>query len=467
MRKVKSSFGKALLTTIILTIVMGALILYKEKEAYHILIAIFAMFFATSFISFAFFDEKDKITKNILRISVPSFFATYLIVFLYLIFAHGEHIPFFNIGSLFNGISQAVLSLFLIAIQVIQTKSSDTKIYKNVRFSYFELALIPFLVSLFWCILMIIFTYELIENFSQIFYTIERFYKLFPVGFFTAFLSIHFFNYIYSTFSKSKRSIIFVLMYLFLTLIVSFVTLIFSNFEMFKDNPIALILGTDMIFGFVYYLTVLISTHLYFVYLLNKQEKTTLKRKTLQSQLNYQQLKNQLSPHFLFNNINVLTSLIEENPQKAIIFSEKLSNIYRYFLEQEKEDVVQLSEEISFAKDYLHLLKSRFEKGLSFSIDLSESSLQKFVTSTSLQQILENSIKHNEVSEEKELNITIRSDEEYVTISNNKNPKLYSEKSLQKGIENIRKRYTYFTDKEVIITQDEQMFSIQLPLLTV
>ncbi len=446
---------------------MGVLVLYKEKEAYHILIVIFAMFFTTSLISFTFFNEKDKITKNILRISVPSFLATYLIAFLYLIFKSEKYVPFFNITSLFNGISQAVLSLFLIAIQVIQTKSSDTKIYKNVRFSYFELALIPFLVSLFWCILTIIFTYEMIETFSQVFYTIHRFYKLFPVGFFTAFLSIHFFNYIYSTFSKSKRSIIFVLMYLFLTLIISFVTLIFSNFKMFKDNPIALGLGTEMIFGFVYYLTVLISTHLYFVYLLNKQEKTAFKKQSLQSQINYQQLKNQLSPHFLFNNINVLTSLIEENPQKAVVFSEKLSNIYRYFLEQEKQDVVKLSEEIAFAKDYLHLLKSRFEEGLTFQIDLSEDSLQKFIASTSLQQILENSIKHNEVSEEKKLQITIRSDADYLLISNNKNPKLSTEKSLQKGIENIKKRYAYFTDKKVIVLESDTEFTIKLPLLIV
>ena len=91
-----------------------------------------------------------------------------------------------------------------------------------------------------------------------------------------------------------------------------------------------------------------------------------LKQQSLENQLNYQQLKNQLSPHFLFNNINVLSSFIEENPQKAVSYANNLADIYHYFLEQEKQDVIKLVEEIKFAEKYLKLLKDRFENGLEY-----------------------------------------------------------------------------------------------------
>lgn len=206
-----------------------------------------------------------------------------------------------------------------------------------------------------------------------------------------------------------------------------------------------------------------ISTHLLY---LREIKIESLKQQSLESQLNYQQLKNQLSPHFLFNNINVLTGLIEENPQKAVAFSSKLANIYRYFLEQEKQDVIVLKDELNFAKDYIELLQNRFENELEFSINTSEESNTKYIVATSLQQILENVIKHNEVSKEHKITISITDKDGYLVVSNNRNPKIADVKSNQNGLKNIKKRYAYFSDKKVEITQDEHQFSIQLPLLT-
>ncbi|WP_339885023.1 sensor histidine kinase [Polaribacter vadi] len=198
---------------------------------------------------------------------------------------------------------------------------------------------------------------------------------------------------------------------------------------------------------------------------INKQEKTFLTQQSLESQLNYQQLKNQISPHFLFNNINVLTSLIEENPKKAVQFSENLSNIYRYFLKQEKQDVVLVNDEINFAKCYLALLKDRFEIGLNYTINIDEKTAEKYIVSTILQQVLENVVKHNTINEDNIVSINITSKESYLVVENNKIPKFITEESSKKGIENIRKRIAFFTDEIVVIESTTEMYKIQLPIL--
>ena len=197
----------------------------------------------------------------------------------------------------------------------------------------------------------------------------------------------------------------------------------------------------------------------------SKNEKKQLIQRSLESQLNYQQLKNQLTPHFLFNNINVLTSLIEENPMKAVHFSENLSHIYRYFLEQEKEDVVSVKNEIAFSKSYLELLKDRFEVGLSFSIVIDKKSKEKHIVSTILQQVLENVVKHNTINETDSVEIKITSSDNYLIIENNKNPKIETIKHSKKGIKNIKKRIAFFTNQKVIIDDTETHYIIKLPLL--
>lgn len=163
--------------------------------------------------------------------------------------------------------------------------------------------------------------------------------------------------------------------------------------------------------------------------------------------------------------INVLTSLIEENPKKAVSFSENLSHIYRYFLEQEKQDVVLVKEEINFAKSYLELLKDRFEVGFNYSISVDEKAKEKYIVSTILQQVLENVIKHNTINETENVEVKISSKENYLIVENNKNPKIITVENSKKGIENIQKRIAFFTDHKVIIKNTEKKFVIKLPIL--
>ena len=118
-------------------------------------------------------------------------------------------------------------------------------------------------------------------------------------------------------------------------------------------------------------------------------------------------LKNQLDPHFLFNSLNVLTSLIEENPEAATRFTTSLSKVYRYVLEQKNKDLVTLEEELKFANLYMLLIKMRFEDSIVFSVPQELSNPEAKVVPLSLQLLLENAVKHNMVTPEKKLHISI------------------------------------------------------------
>lgn len=178
----------------------------------------------------------------------------------------------------------------------------------------------------------------------------------------------------------------------------------------------------------------------------------------------YESLRRQLSPHFLFNNINVLTALIEESPKKAIHFSESLGNIYRHFLQQEDEDVVSLESALLFSKDYLELLKYRYEEGFHYSLPEAVD-LNYYIIPLALQQVIENTIKHNEVSIEKPLLLTIGIQDDYLIVQNTKQLKTQVETTKKTGIENIQKRYAFLTEKRVIVEDSTTTFTIKLPLL--
>ncbi len=178
----------------------------------------------------------------------------------------------------------------------------------------------------------------------------------------------------------------------------------------------------------------------------------------------YESLRRQLSPHFLFNNINVLTALIEENPKKAVHFSESLGNIYRHFLRQENEDVVSLQSALSFSKDYLELLKYRYEEGFQYVLPETVDT-NYYIIPLALQQVIENTIKHNEVSKENPLLITIGIEDDYLIVQNTKQLKAAIETTKKTGIENIKKRYAFLTEKNVLVEDSTTSFTIRLPLL--
>lgn len=180
----------------------------------------------------------------------------------------------------------------------------------------------------------------------------------------------------------------------------------------------------------------------------------------------FETLKSQLDPHFLFNSLNVLTSLIEENPVKAERFTTKLSKVYRYVLEQKTKDLIPLSEELKFAKIYMELMKMRFEDALVFEMPESIPNSNYKIVPLSLQLLLENAVKHNAVSIKNPLKITIKIVDDDLVITNNYSEKKVIKKGTGIGLKNILERYALLTDRKVSIQKTTETFKVSLPLLT-
>ncbi len=200
--------------------------------------------------------------------------------------------------------------------------------------------------------------------------------------------------------------------------------------------------------------------------------KNEVSKKTTQHQIvaktesaKFETLKSQIDPHFLFNSLNVLTSLIGENPNQAEKFTIKLSKIYRYVLEQRNKELTPLTEELKFARTYMELLQMRFEDAVKFNIPTEVSNKELKIVPLSLQLLLENAVKHNVVSSSKPLKITMYEKEGYLLVENNVNPKENLGKSTKVGLQNITDRYGLICHKNVEIIKNKNTFTVQLPLL--
>ncbi len=177
-------------------------------------------------------------------------------------------------------------------------------------------------------------------------------------------------------------------------------------------------------------------------------------------------LKNQLDPHFLFNSLNVLTSLIEEDPHQAQKFTTSLSKVYRYVLEQKNKDLVTVDEELNFARTYVRLLKMRFEDSIVFEIPEASSDPEAKIVPLSLQLLLENAVKHNVVTSSRPLHISVFEENGNLVVKNNLQEKQVVKKSSGVGLQNIRQRYDILTDRKVSIDKKTNEFSVALPMLS-
>ena len=200
----------------------------------------------------------------------------------------------------------------------------------------------------------------------------------------------------------------------------------------------------------------------------NSTKKEVVEQKLIAKSANaqFESLKNQLDPHFLFNSLNVLDSLIEENPFQAQRFTNSMSKIYRYVLEQKDKELVSVEEEIDFAKTYCELLKTRFEDAVTFDFNISEEDKKGFVVPLSLQLLLENSIKHNFATSSKPLNIKIFTEKGNLIIENNLQTRELPNTSTGVGLANIVSRYNLLTERNVFVEKSEAFFRVKLPILT-
>lgn len=207
-----------------------------------------------------------------------------------------------------------------------------------------------------------------------------------------------------------------------------------------------------------------ISLNFYNKWIVSATESQRLKYEHLSAHL--QVLQNQIQPHFLFNTLNTLTSLIQDDKKIAIEFVENLATFYRYSLQKQENHLVKLDEELSFVNTYMYLQKKRFGDNLNYSIEIPAELKNRYLPSNVLLILFENAIKHNVVSKEKPLYIKLHSiSESLLIVENNLQKKKSIVPSTGYGLNNVRYRYNIICKKDIQITEDDKNFIVILPLL--
>lgn len=242
--------------------------------------------------------------------------------------------------------------------------------------------------------------------------------------------------------------------------------------DVFADeNPSAQIFASDKLISsnaatlFCTVMVIAIYESIYFMNELREsvQAQEGLKRESLDAQLNA--LKTQVNPHFLFNNLNTLASIIPEDPAKGVAFVQQLSKVYRHILEVRDETSISLREELDVLKAYVFLLKTRFGDNLDVQIRVPEEKLKQRIAPLSLQILMENAIKHNIVSSSRPLNIDVFTQNGSLLVSNNLQVKNQANEGTGIGLENIRNRYKLLGKRDVEVTNNGDSFTVSVPLI--
>jgi LytS/YehU family sensor histidine kinase len=193
-------------------------------------------------------------------------------------------------------------------------------------------------------------------------------------------------------------------------------------------------------------------------------ENETLRREALQSQ--FESLKNQLSPHFLFNSLTALKTLIRESPETAQNYVNSLSKALRYTLQSNEKRLVTLKEEMDFMDSYLYLIKLRFNENLSVNTKLKDEFYSYMLPPLTIQTLMENAIKHNEISTEKPLNIFIEAtDNERLAVWNNIQKKITEEEGSGIGLTNLAKQFQLLIGKDISVSNIKNKFRVEVPLI--
>lgn len=226
-----------------------------------------------------------------------------------------------------------------------------------------------------------------------------------------------------------------------------------------RNIPMNAFIGftVDMIVISIYYSRYLVH---YWKKYIEKSE--ALERESLVAK--YEALKSQVNPHFLFNSLNTLTGVVEDDKEKAVLFIKKLSDIYRYVLEQKDKELTDIQDELDFVENYIYLAKLRHGDGLNYNISIH--SFDKQILPLGLQILVENCIHHNIIEDDQPLRINIYEEDEYLIVKNNQQKKktiLANNNGI--GLENLKNRYSYLTDRRVVIDDSEAEFTVKIPLI--
>ncbi|MCV9388242.1 sensor histidine kinase [Reichenbachiella ulvae] len=249
----------------------------------------------------------------------------------------------------------------------------------------------------------------------------------------------------------------------------------------FGSNLIGMVLGLCSLddlknpayffrYAHVNFIVAIIVTSIYEgAYFFGKWKDSLIQNEELKSQqirTQYGVLQNQMSPHFLFNSLNTLTTLITEDQNTAIDFTQTLSDVYRYILHNKERELVPLCEEMEFCQSYVFLLKKRFPENFEVSFNIPKTKRHLYIAPLTLQMLLENAIKHNAITKGSPLRVEVKVDENnLLEIRNNLQTKHSLEISTKTGLENIKKRYQLLGQRAINVVKTEKDFIVQVPLI--
>lgn len=353
--------------------------------------------------------------------------------------------------NLFPAFFQGILAvgIFLIEymmLRLFNSKSTNELDFSYSKFFYFKLLLFVFLIDFFFIFLLTLDTFintNIIDYYNHI--------NVF-ISYLIGVVVLTFFGILFSNKLKINSVTKIFLISLFSFLILQFLNIVKYKFKVGLALNFFMIslFSTFLIYGLLYYFH-------------QKKSISKLKLQNIQKDAQYLELKNQINPHFLFNNLNTLISFIEVNPTKAIDFGHNLANVYRHYLKKQEDDFVSLKEELLFVKEYLEIYKAKFENGFNFSIS-EEFKGNQYVLSSSIQELIDNIFKHNNLDEDHPIEIKIYTENHYLVIHNSVDSNNLAD-STNTGLDNINKRYQILTNSSIVIKKDKNSFSVQLPIL--
>jgi len=240
------------------------------------------------------------------------------------------------------------------------------------------------------------------------------------------------------------------------------------NPEIFKPTDIftSISINPEMLFGFILFFILVYGAHIFIASMKNVKELevVTARQKKENIIAQYTALKNQIDPHFLFNSLSVLSSLIYESTELSSTYISHLSRHYRYILETNTDNLVNIDKELEYLESYFFLIKIRFKDYISLAVSLAEQTRSKCkILPHSLQMLVENAVKHNIFKKDNELVIEIFEDDDYIIIRNKVNKRILLHGTTGVGLKNIRNRYAMESNKAVLIGEFNNFFVVKLP----
>lgn len=436
-----------------LLIIFPVIIIQKDDSFWSVLysqitfftIVYFAIISFTSvviinYLELRLINEKSKILLAALN--------CFFIVF---VFSISLKLPFKSDINLFPPFFQGLIAIAIFLIEYLlmrlnNTNSTSKLVFTHNKFFYFKLLFVVFCIDFFFIFLL---TLDTFINFTFIdyYHHINVFIPYLIGVVILSFLGIISLN------KLNLNAVIKIVIITFISFSILH-TLIIVKYK-FKAG---LALNFFMI---SFFSTILIYGLLY--YFQQKMSINKLTFQNIQKDAQYLELKNQINPHFLFNNLNTLISFIEVNPKKALDFGHNLANVYRHYLRKQENDFVLIKDELLFIKEYLEIYKAKFENGFIFSI-ADEIESNQYILASALQELIDNIFKHNSLDEENPIEINIYIKKSYLIISNTLSSKLTTN-SNNLGLENINKRYEILTNSSIIISKNENRFNVKLPIL--